>query len=375
MWDNRERMTLREMGEHLNRDWSAIGYKLRAMIGGHKVTARRAGASTKRRIIEPGSGKPGRKPKRFTLEQDRFIIMNRGILTPSQMGKALGSSRQAVEKRLQILECSPLTSLHSGPFVTEGWRAWTDAEIDFLCDNYGLMPDVEIAAVLGRVRGAVVVKASKMRVRRTDQFFAARHVARILGVGAAVVRRWIKAGYIKASKAQGAWVGTKSQPWVVTVDALDAFLREYPHIYDINKMDREADPDWYRIARKAWENSTKTMNNHVSWSEFEVNYILHNCERMSYAQMGAVLHRSLMAVYHKTKQLRDQGRLPFHKRRYNLNDWTRSEMLVLSAQYGKVPVKVLVEKLGRTERSITMKAGRMGLCRKGSRFGNKREVA
>ena len=96
--------------------------------------------------------KPKRSRKRWTDEEIAFMKDYYGVLPPKEIARLLGRSYNAV--RNKAVELGLTKSLD-----------WTDKEIALLKALYGRMPASEIAKLLGRSKGAVYHKAMKLGLK------------------------------------------------------------------------------------------------------------------------------------------------------------------------------------------------------------------
>ena len=96
--------------------------------------------------------KPKRSNKRWTDEEIAFMKDYYGILPPKEIARLLGRSYNAVRNKAVELGLTKNCD-------------WTDKEISLLKALYGRMPASEIAKLLGRSEDAVYHKAMKLGLR------------------------------------------------------------------------------------------------------------------------------------------------------------------------------------------------------------------
>ncbi|RLC78613.1 MAG: hypothetical protein DRI61_09580 [Chloroflexi bacterium] len=96
--------------------------------------------------------KPKRSNKRWTDEEIAFMKDYYGILSPKEIARRLGRSYNAV--RNKAVELGLTKSLD-----------WTDKEIALLKALYGRMPASEIAKLLGRSEDSVYHKAMRLGLK------------------------------------------------------------------------------------------------------------------------------------------------------------------------------------------------------------------
>lgn len=87
--------------------------------------------------------------RKFTAEQDQFIIDNVSKLTSGQVAKAIGMKVNSVKNRARVL----------GVRFTAGVPDWTEKQDSILCDMAGHHPVSQIAAACKRSNNAVTMRA------------------------------------------------------------------------------------------------------------------------------------------------------------------------------------------------------------------------
>jgi hypothetical protein len=167
------------------------------------------------------------------------------------IGQALGRPKQGVTSRWNLLR--------------RGLRkhAWSPDEDALIRDTAGYRTAESIGAELGRTPAAVSDRASIIGAnwwrpdqRRVNIGFTGTQVARMLGVPCSkTIAEWIDKGYLPASRrAPRLGEHNYKVAYRVMPDALRAFLRDYPWLYD---RDRIADKGWAayvgaNVPRERW---------------------------------------------------------------------------------------------------------------------------
>lgn len=159
------------------------------------------------------------------------------------IGQALGRPKQGVTSRWNLLR--------------RGLRkhAWSPEEDALIRDTAGYRTAESIGAELGRTAAAVSGRASIIGAnwwrpdrRRVNIGFTGTQVARLLGVPCSkTIAEWIDKGYLPASR-RAPRLGEHSYKvaYRVMPDALRAFLRDYPWLYDRGRI---ADRGWAAYVR------------------------------------------------------------------------------------------------------------------------------
>lgn len=310
------------------------------------------------------------RPRRaFTEEDDDFIRAHGAEMSLNAIAQALDRDKMAIRNRKMWLENQPrIEHKHK-------WKTWTDMELEFLTNNYGLKTNYEIGAHIGRGPGAVQKKADDLRLRLNDLFFTATDVAGIMGVNLRTVRHWIKSGYLHAVQSEAAHAGNYAM-WQIEGEVLEQFLKEHPEKYDLAKISSLDNPHWHEIARES-----KRQNNRksraVKWTSHEVRYVLDHWGRVPADEMAAHLGRTRAAVVYKAGELRRlRGHIVRNMRGKGRRDlWERHEILLLVKEYGRGRVRSLAQRLGRTERAVWTKAQRLGLQTPARNHTQRKEAA
>ncbi|HEX8221816.1 MAG TPA: helix-turn-helix domain-containing protein [Chloroflexia bacterium] len=181
---------------------------------------------------------------------------------------------------------------------------WTEEDVEILTERFGLITDAWLARILGRTKKAIRVKAQRLKLYRTANFYTATDVARIFGVNHSHIVRWIAAGLISARKInKGAGKGS---PWVITQEAVEAFIQQYPAKYDHRRIDWVTNR-YYRDLANLYVDSSNRTRSGLSWTFEEETFLINNYRRRSYTELAAVLRRTEHAVDTKVQELRRRG--------------------------------------------------------------------
>lgn len=98
-------------------------------------------------------------PKKWTEEEEQFLIDNYKELRVKGLAVALNRTTSSIEAKVEKLRC--------GGFVTDIQPQWSDEDTKFLKSNYMDMNNNAIARVLGRTPSSVQSKLSYMGLRRS----------------------------------------------------------------------------------------------------------------------------------------------------------------------------------------------------------------
>ena len=219
-------------------------------------------------------------------------------------------------------------------------KNWTPAQVRYLRDNYGLRSDQAIARTLGRSIVAIRLKALKIGINRTTNFFTASDVRRIFQVDVnKVLHDWIAKGYLTASRSH-VGVGPR-KVWCVLGKDIAAFLMEHPDKYNYKLIDPIDHPVWRALAeRVANATSIKPSIKRTNWTAEEDAFLLNHNNHMTYDELAAKLPgRTSEAVHYRLEVLREKGHLVPLKKNWRTRKargkvapkrpWTKTEIQYL----------------------------------------------
>jgi len=125
---------------------------------------------------------------------------------------------------------------------------WTEADVEYLHDSYGIVPDRRLCKHLHRTRVSIVLKAKREHINRKMNLMTARSVAEICAVAdSKTVIMWVRKGLLKAKKSPTR-CGVNLM-WNIDDDSLVRMLKDHPWLAYLPDM-----PDsWYRrLVEREW---------------------------------------------------------------------------------------------------------------------------
>ncbi len=137
-------------------------------------------------------------------------------------------------------------------------KHWTPAELEYLNDNYGLIPDKLLAGRLHRTESQILTRARDERIARSNNFYTARALAQLLGVPSGMtIVSWQKKGLLKGERSGKSQ--SKNKLWCFTEEEIVSCLKKNPWLVDLKCMEQhyfrsvvqeewERDP-WYTVAQ------------------------------------------------------------------------------------------------------------------------------
>lgn len=110
-------------------------------------------------------------------------------------------------------------------------RDWTEWELRFLADNWGLCSTVMIARRLRRSVAAIEARAHLLRFRRLDSFYTYTLLARELGMNRTTIRNYFNRGWLSGKKASWTYRYGKA-PMMFMEEEIVKFLRGHYDLFN-----------------------------------------------------------------------------------------------------------------------------------------------
>ena len=181
----------------------------------------------------------------WTEVEEQFLVDTYSTLTAKEQTVQLArQNADVVAKRMRMLK--------KGRF--EGLRRayhppWTQQEDDWLRDNYHKYTIKTLVRRLQRSEVAILLRKSRLNIRRTDGFYTARALAEIFGCDEKKVSALYHERYLKGRKAP--YLQGRHHPWMFTELAVVRFIRATPWLLSPEKVEQE---HYFRaIHRQEWE--------------------------------------------------------------------------------------------------------------------------
>jgi hypothetical protein len=127
---------------------------------------------------------------------------------------------------------------------------WTDEELEYLGDHYGLVSDATLCRHLQRSRSAIVIAARrKLQMRQKDNFYSAAELARVLGVrDPKSILLWVKNGWLRGRR--GPMMQGLNYVWAFSEGAIVECLTRRPWLANMERLSRH----YFRsVVREEWE--------------------------------------------------------------------------------------------------------------------------
>ena len=122
------------------------------------------------------------------------------------------------------------------PKKEDKWEEW---ELQYLRDNWGVLPDEEVCQHLGRSLSALhIASVRKLKMCRHDNIITARQLAPMLGVlDSKTIITWVDRNWLGAERSD-IHCG-KTLMWRFTRENIELFVKAYPWLFQRSRMQDE----------------------------------------------------------------------------------------------------------------------------------------
>lgn len=182
-----------------------------------------------------------RGPKRkwvFTKQEDRFFKDYDGKTATVDSLVALFSARweKKVPRWVILQRVHHLGLPIRAKCLSKNAKHWSDKDLQWLSDNYGLMPDELICRHLKRSYNSIILAAKrKLNINRKANFYTAWQVAQLLGISCSkIVVWWREKGWLHGEQMTvrcGA-----NHMWGFAEEAVVEALRQRPWLVELKRM-------------------------------------------------------------------------------------------------------------------------------------------
>lgn len=179
--------------------------------------------------------------KKWTIEEDRYMISNYNLLLLETLMKDLNRSRHSILKRAQYLN------------LTVKLRHWTETEINYLEENWGILNIIGISKKLNRTTDAVFLKACQLSLREqilaNGYFLTPKCVSEILNINVRIIYNCMFNGLLNFREFNV----RKKNKYQISVDSFLNFLKNNLTIWDSKIADIQTIKSYYssyNITRK-----------------------------------------------------------------------------------------------------------------------------
>ena len=182
-------------------------------------------------------------------------------------------------------------------------KAWSDAEKEYLEDNWGVETLSRLSRQLHRTKSAVHAKAKKLHLgasTKADEYLTGSQVAKILNVRRHTVCYWIKYGNLKARHT---CLVFKRKFWLIRHENLWDWLEKNQDRFDSRKIDileLGYEPQWLKQKKLS---DQLIPNRNKRWTNLQEQQILLN-KSMGLQGVANLMGRSYNSIKIKFSRLR-----------------------------------------------------------------------
>ena len=177
-------------------------------------------------------------------DETAYLIDHYATTTLHAIATALGRPFPNVQQKTYTLEKQGKLDRHQRFYH----RPWSDDEIEWLHEYWGVWPDEAVAKHLNRTINACVLEAKRTGLGgRKMNVLTAQAVAEVFGVNGKTIVSWIERGWIRGKRTRIA-AGSVPDPchpekkrrcayaWNISYDSLETFVQTMPWAYDVTLM-------------------------------------------------------------------------------------------------------------------------------------------
>jgi len=168
----------------------------------------------------------------YTDDERRYVVEAYHKMLIKDIVVRIGHSEDSVLHLIRRMKRNGMISKAKRGFKPP----WTDDEIGYLSDNWGLKPTNAIARKLGRSVCGVEGKAHRLRFKKVDSFYTYSSLSRELGRSRASLVDYHRRGWLKGEKAS--WVCNFGlRPMMFFEEDIVKFLRKHYKLLDIKRIE------------------------------------------------------------------------------------------------------------------------------------------
>lgn len=312
-------------------------------------------------------------PRRWKPEELEFLAANHGKMLMKDMAARLGRKPEAV------VAMAKQTGLPAGQGLYAASRRWSADDEEMLRKLYPTVTLREIAERLGRPLKSVIKKSRHMKLHLTQQSkYRADHVwtpeqdarlrklygtmpyrelaGRLGRTPDAISRRAIRLGLAEKKGSPA----TPSRAWTPEED--EVLRKGYRRLFARDLAGQLGRSAGSVIGRARFLGITRERRRDLPnrpWTEKEDRAMRKGYGKRPVEELAESLGRTPGAVQSRARTL--GLRQPPKPRAGEHRHWTPEEEKLLRKEYGRIPAKELAARLGRTVKSVHLRAIKSGL--------------
>lgn len=246
-------------------------------------------------------------------------------------------------------------------------KRWTDEDVAYLEEKWGVISRNGIAKGLSRTVLAVQLKAQRIGLgdplTHIDGITISQ-LSQVLNTHYGILKNWIKKYDMPAQKKK---VAKEQQVWIISYQDFWKWAEKNRHMLDFARLDRLTlgpEPEWVTEKRKADQIKLqhKPQPHNTPWSESEVSRLkwMLDQHKYSYPDIANEIKRSQGAI---KRRILDLGLKTRPVRLYNHNKYSvEDEQVIIDMMENGYCFEEIAERLGegRSALGVRGKAERMG---------------
>ena len=184
-------------------------------------------------------------------------------------------------------------------------KNWTEFEIEYLRDHWGVSTLKSISRELNRTKTGVFIKAKRERLgasTKADEYMTAHQIAKLLRVEPKTVVKWIKKHNLEAIRKVMLF---KKEFWMIKHCDLCEWLEKNQDRFDSRRIELFGlgyEPKWLQAKRERDKGLPK--NRFKKWTGLEIQKIIYYSREMDYKEIARIMGRSYFSIERKFDRLK-----------------------------------------------------------------------
>lgn len=235
-------------------------------------------------------------------------------------------------------------------------RKWTQEELNYLEDNWGIKSITHMANTLNRTVGSIRIKAIRLGL---GGYLEAREEITFLTLIETIYGHRSYSWFLKRFQKLGLKVSKRrvlnGRFHVINIKDFWKWAESHKHELNFAKFEKNSlgkEPSWVDEKRKADQNSPAKIKHRTQWSSAEINKLIFmvNAQKYTYSDISKEINRSQAAIKRKLYDLNVKARpIPLN----NKINWTEEENRRLYEMYLKgYDAYTIAKSLNKSEHSI-----------------------
>jgi hypothetical protein len=200
--DNRDKMSVAEMGRILNRRCTVISCK-----------CRRIGLTMKTH-------------KLYSTEEESFIRKNHGKMSQNTIAEILNRNSDSISAKSRRMGYAPLIN----------YQVWKPEELNYIKENIGFIGYKQMALHLNRTESSVRSQCRHLKLSLFNNIYTVSILCKELGIKRNRLWYMITKNYLKPKHAP--WTGQYGKrPIIFNENAVQVAMKKAPHLFNLYKIE------------------------------------------------------------------------------------------------------------------------------------------